>query len=56
MQERIEELEEKLDSCKQFVEYLLKQTEGAELKTEGELFSLVTDIEYEAQQLLVEEF
>ncbi|MCG7550959.1 hypothetical protein [Pseudoalteromonas sp. Of7M-16] len=54
--EVIHERNEKLSSCKLLAEYVLKQTEGAELKNQNELFSLVTDIEYEVHQLLVEEF
>jgi hypothetical protein len=56
MEDRIEELEQKLDSCKQFVEYLLKQTKDAENKTQHELWNVVSELEYEAGKLLVEEF
>lgn len=52
MQGRIEELEQKLDNCKQLVEYLLRQTKDAGNKTQHKLWVA----EYEAGQLLAEEF
>lgn len=53
---RISELNEQLNECKIFVEYLLKQTENAENKTENELWDIVHNLSYEAQQLKAETF
>lgn len=51
-----EELEVRLSNCKFFIDYLLMQTKDAEKKNERELYNALTSIEYEAHQLLIEEF